>query len=51
MWEKVVLEILEHHRGKLLGVILVLIAGMLVVAYGFWKALFIIICITTSYFL
>lgn len=51
MWEKVVLEILEHHRGKLLGVILGLIAGMLVVAYGFWKALFIIICITTGYFL
>lgn len=51
MWEKVVLEILEHHRGKLLGVILGLIAGMLVVAYGFWKALFIIICITAGYFL
>lgn len=49
MWEKVITYILEHHRGKVIGVILGLVAGFLVVAYGFWKSLFIIICILTGY--
>lgn len=49
MWEKLLLHILEHHRGKLLGIGLGLIAGILVVSYGFWKALFIIICIVLGY--
>ncbi|MCR4399712.1 MAG: DUF2273 domain-containing protein [Syntrophomonadaceae bacterium] len=49
MWEDWVVHVLEHHRGKVIGVLLALLASVLVVTYGFWKALFIITCIVVGY--
>ena len=45
MWDKMVSYIMENHRGKAIGLILGLIAGILVINYGFWKTLFIVACI------
>ena len=43
------LEIIEvlwtKHRGKVIGVILGLIFGLAVIFWGFWKAVFVTICI------
>lgn len=45
MWEKMFSYIMDNHRGKAIGLILGLIAGILVINYGFWKTLFIVVCI------
>ncbi|MEN6326240.1 MAG: DUF2273 domain-containing protein [Syntrophomonas sp.] len=49
MWEKLFLIIMEEHRGKAIGIILGLLAGILVITYGFWRTLFIIFCIAVGY--
>jgi len=51
MWEKILVFILEEHRGKAIGILLGLIASILFISYGFWKTLFIILCITIGYFI
>ncbi|MBO8159198.1 DUF2273 domain-containing protein [Thermosyntropha sp.] len=51
MWEKFLFLLLEEHRGKVLGVLLGLVAAILVVTYGFLKALFIMLCIGLGYFI
>ncbi len=45
MWDKMFSYILENHRGKAIGLLLGLIAGIMVISYGFWKTLFIFLCI------
>jgi uncharacterized membrane protein len=49
--EKILLLILEEHRGKALGVFLGLVASILFLTYGFWRALFIIFFIGIGYYL
>ncbi len=49
MWEKFITHVLEYHRGKAIGIIAGLIAGILIVVYGFWKTLLIILCIVIGY--
>lgn len=44
-------DILVNHRGKAVGVILGLAFGLLTVFLGFWKALFIAICIAAGFFI
>ncbi|MDD2620669.1 MAG: DUF2273 domain-containing protein [Syntrophomonadaceae bacterium] len=51
MWEKLFLIIIEEHRGKAIGIILGLLAGILVMTYGVWKTIFIILCIAMGYFI
>jgi len=51
MWDKMISYILENHRGKAIGLILGLIAGILVISYGFWKTLFICLCIAAGFFI
>lgn len=51
MWEKIFLFIIEEHRGKAIGILLGLVAGILVISYGFWRTLFIIFCIVLGYFI
>lgn len=51
MWEKLFLLIIEEHRGKAIGIVLGMIAGILVISYGFWRALFIVFCIVLGYFI
>ncbi len=51
MWEKLLVFVLEEHRGKAIGILLGLIASILFISFGFWKTLFIILCIVIGYFL
>ena len=50
-WENIFREAWQHHRGKIVGIILGLIFGLLTVILGFWKALFIIFCLVAGYWL
>ncbi len=49
MWDKMLTYILENHRGKAAGLLLGLLAGILVMNYGFWKTVFIAFCILAGY--
>ncbi|MDD2510250.1 MAG: DUF2273 domain-containing protein [Syntrophomonas sp.] len=51
MGEKLLLLILEEHRGKALGILLGLIASILFITYGFWRSLFIVFCIILGFFI
>jgi len=48
---EIIQELLETHRGKVLGAIFGLIIGLLIIVFGFWKTVFIIVCILIGYFL
>jgi len=48
-WEKLMGELLKHHRGKMLGILLGLVFGLLTAFFGFWRAAFIVICIMIGY--
>ncbi len=49
MWENILSELLIKHRGKTIGIALGLIASILFVSFGFWKTMFIVICIGLGY--
>jgi uncharacterized membrane protein len=51
MWEKILLFVLEEHRGKTIGILLGLLASILFITYGFWRTVFVIICILAGYFI
>lgn len=51
MLEKLVLYILQEHRGKLIGILLGLVVAILFVSLGFLKTLFIVLCIVVGYIL
>jgi len=51
MWEKLIPFLLIEHRGKTIGVLLGLLASILFVTFGFWRTIFIIICIAVGYFI
>lgn len=51
MLEKILLYLMEEHRGKTIGIFLGLIASILFIAYGFWRTLFVIVCILLGYFI
>lgn len=44
-------ELMERHRGKLLGILGGLVIGLLIIVFGFWKTIFIVLCILIGYFL
>ncbi|MGE5422463.1 MAG: DUF2273 domain-containing protein [Ignavibacteriales bacterium] len=47
--DKMMLYIWENHRGKAVGLILGLLGGILVINYGFWKSVFIVLLIALGY--
>lgn len=49
MFEKIFEYVATEHRGKAIGILLGLIASVLFVSYGFWKTLFVILCIAAGY--
>ncbi|HAA08835.1 MAG: DUF2273 domain-containing protein [Syntrophomonadaceae bacterium] len=49
MWEKWFQFLLVEHRGKTIGVLLGLLASILFVTFGFWRTVFIAICIGIGY--
>ena len=51
MWEKLLLSLINKHRGITIGILIGLLASILFISYGFWKAIFIIICISLGYFI
>lgn len=44
-------EMWEYHKGKITGVILGFIVGLLILIFGFFKALFLIFCCAVGYFI
>ncbi len=51
MWEKILLALLGEHRGKTIGILLGLLVSILFIFVGFFKTIFIIICIGLGYFI
>ena len=51
MLEKILLFLLEEHRGKTIGIFLGLAASILFIAYGFWRTIFVMVCILLGYFI
>jgi uncharacterized membrane protein len=51
MWENILRIIFEQHRGKAIGVVLGLLASILFINYGFWRTIFIIMCIALGFFI
>ena len=51
MWEDFWRIIFEQHRGKTIGVVLGLVASILFISYGFWRTVFIVICIALGFFI
>ncbi len=49
MLEKIIAYIITEHRGKAIGVFFGLVASILFISYGFWRTIFIIICIFSGY--
>jgi uncharacterized membrane protein len=48
---EVILDLLDHHQGRVIGCLLGLLFGLLLIIFGLWKGLFIIICICLGYLL
>lgn len=46
---KLLAEIWQNHSGKILGVSLGFIIGILVLTFGFFRTLFIVMCVTAGY--
>lgn len=44
-------ELWVEHRGKILGGIFGLIIGIIIIAMGFLKALFVILCTLVGYYI
>jgi len=51
MFEKMIVYLMTEHRGKVIGVLLGLLASILFISYGFWRTIFIIFCIFIGYFI
>jgi len=51
MFEKMIVYLMTEHRGKVIGVILGLLASILFISYGFWRTMFIMLCIFAGYFI
>ena len=49
MLERFLTFVWEEHRGKTIGVLIGLLAAILFLTFGFWRTLFIIICIVLGY--
>ncbi len=51
MLEKFLLSLITEHRGKTIGILAGLALSILFVNFGFWRSIFIIICIGLGYFI
>lgn len=48
-WERLLAQLLQHHRGKTVGVLAGLVFGVLTALFGFWKAAFIVLAIGVGF--
>lgn len=44
-----IIEVIVEHKGKVIGISLGLLFGLLTVLIGFWKTFFVTICIIVGY--
>ena len=51
MFEKTIIYLFTEHRGKVIGIIFGLLASILFISYGFWRTIFIILCVLAGYFI
>ena len=51
MFEKLIVYLMTEHRGKVIGVLLGLLASILFISYGFWRTMFIMFCIFIGYYI
>ncbi|KUO50554.1 MAG: hypothetical protein APF76_07860 [Desulfitibacter sp. BRH_c19] len=49
-WSKILTDAVTLHRGKLIGATIGLVFGLCTIFFGFWKALFLGVCIYVGYF-
>ena len=49
MFEEYFSYVMTEHRGKAIGVALGLLASVLFISFGFWRTLFIALCILFGY--
>ncbi len=49
MLEKILLNLLNEHRGKTVGILLGFIASILFINFGFWRTIFIALFIFAGY--
>ncbi|MEG6585635.1 DUF2273 domain-containing protein [Dendrosporobacter sp. 1207_IL3150] len=46
---KLLEEIWQQHSGKIMGILIGLIVGILIISFGFFKTLFILLCAGVGY--
>lgn len=46
---QILLELWENHRGKILGIASGLLLGCLILVFGFWRSIFVLLCIAVGY--
>lgn len=51
MLDRLIALLWQEHRGKTVGVILGLTASILFVTLGFWRTIFIVICLSIGYWI
>lgn len=51
MFSEILLEIWENHRGRCIGVLAGVAIGLMFILLGFFKAVFLLVCIGIGYFL
>lgn len=51
MWKKELLEFYKCNKGKVNGVIIGLLFAILVISIGFFKTLFLAICVFIGYYI
>lgn len=49
MNSKLLEELWQHHSGKILGVTLGFAFGILVITFGFFRTLFVVLCVISGY--
>lgn len=49
MWEGLLRELVENHRGKVVGALIGLVFALLIIRFGFWWSLFISFSVLVGY--
>lgn len=49
MWEEVFRDLLENHRGKIIGGLIGLVLALMIIRFGFFWSIFIGICVLVGY--
>lgn len=50
-WKKCIESLWENHRGKSLGVVLGLVISLSILLFGFFKTIFVLLCVGVGLFI